>query len=425
MAAVEVAVRPIAYTPRPQFEAFHTRGKRWTVIVAHRRAGKTVACVMDLITRALATSKTDARYAYIAPYYSQAKAVAWDYLKRYSQPVARKYSESELSVELVNGSRIRLFGADNPDALRGMYLDGVVLDEFADMRPTIWGEVIRPLLSDRRGWAVFIGTPKGRNVFYDIHVQAQTDDDWLSLVLKASETGLLPEDELRDARKSMTEAQYEQEFECSFEAAVQGAIYAKELGWCRHQGRIKSVPYDPLKLVFTAWDIGYGDATAIWFVQPIDGQVRVIDYYEDHGEPVTHYLQILKSKGYRYDTAILPHDSETNGKFATGKSIADVVRGAGFGVKVVKNNNSVEHGINQARLLFARCHFDQERTKAGVEALQNYQWDYNARLDEFKPTPLHNWASHGADAFRYLALGLDVNADNPWKPIKYSDKGIV
>lgn len=424
MAAAANAVRSVDYVPRRQFAEFHGRSQRWAVIVAHRRAGKTVACVMDLITRALATSKTDARYAYIAPYYSQAKAVAWDYLKRYSRDVAVKYSESELSVELITGSRIRLFGADNPDALRGMYLDGVVLDEFADMRPALWGEVIRPLLSDRKGWAVFIGTPKGRNVFYDIHVQAANDPDWMSLTLRASDTGLIPEDELADARKSMTESQYEQEFECSFEAAVQGAIYAKELAVVRMQGRIKSVPYDPTKLVFTAWDLGYGDSTAIWFVQQIDGRVRVIDYHEDSGEPVTSYLQVLKAKGYKYDTAILPHDAETNGKYATGKSIADVIRGAGFGIKVLKNTNSVEHGINQARLFFPKCDFDLERTKAGLEALQHYQWDYNARLDELKPTPLHNWASHGADAWRYLALGLEAS-DGKWKAIKYDSRGIV
>lgn len=424
MAAAADAVRSVDYVPRTQFTEFHERGKRWAVIVAHRRAGKTVACVMDLITRALATSKPDARYAYIAPYYSQAKAVAWDYLKRYSRDVALKYSESELSVELLNGSRIRLFGADNPDALRGMYLDGVVMDEFADMRPTLWGEVIRPLLSDRRGWAVFIGTPKGRNVFYDIHVKAANDPEWLSVTLRASDTGLIPADELADAKKSMTDSQYEQEFECSFEAAVQGAIYAKELAIVRMQGRIKSVPYDPGKLVWTAWDLGYGDSTAIWFVQQIDNRVRVIDYHEDHGEPVTHYLQVLKSKGYKYDTAILPHDAESTGKFATGKSIADVIRGAGFGAKVLKNNNSIEHGINQARLFMPKCDFDAERTKAGLEALQHYQWDYNARLGELKPTPLHNWASHGADAWRYLALGLE-QSENAWKPIKYDGRGIV
>lgn len=381
---------------------------------------------MDLITRALATSKKDARYAYIAPYYGQAKAVAWDYLKRYSLQVAAKFSESELSVELKNGSRIRLFGADNPDALRGMYLDGVVMDEFADMRPSLWGEIIRPLLSDRKGWAVFIGTPKGRNVFWDIYDKAKSDADWLSLTLKASETGLIDAEELADARKSMTEAQYEQEFECSFEAAIVGAIYAKELGWARNQDRIGDVPYDPGRLVWTAWDIGYGDATAIWFAQLIDSRIRIIDYYESNGEQIAHYLSLLKSKGYQYDTAILPHDADTNGKFATGRSIAQQVRENGFGVKVLRNDTSLENGINEARKVFPRCHFDKIKTRAGVEALQHYRWDYNQRLDELKPTPVHDWASHAADAFRYLAVGMDTSSKDDWnKKIQYSNKGIV
>lgn len=426
MAAAEDLARPVAaYHERPQFNDFHRRDKRWTVIVAHRRAGKTVACVMELITRALATSKTAARYAYIAPFYSQAKAVAWDYLKRYAAPVAAKFSESELSVDLVNGSRVRLFGADNPDALRGMYLDGVVLDEFADMRPSLWGEVIRPLLSDRRGWAVFIGTPKGRNVFFDIYDKARNDPDWFCLTLKASETGLIAGEELADARKSMTEAQFEQEFECSFEAAIVGAIFAKELKRARDTQRIARVPHEPAQLVSTAWDIGFGDSTAIWFFQWVGPELRIIDYYECCGEPITHYLGVLKGRGYNYDTHWLPHDAEHK-QLATGTSIVEIVRENGFRAQVVPNM-PLEHGINQARLVLGKSWFDEERCKAGLEALIHYQWDYNKRLDEVKPTPLHNWASHGADAFRYLALIAEKARPNDgWsKPLKYDSRGII
>ena len=146
----------IPYSPRDAFKKFHRRSERWACLVAHRRAGKTVACINDLIRRAFAESKTEARYAYIAPFYSQAKSIAWDYLLKFSEPVRVNANASELWVELLNGARIRLFGADNPDALRGLYLDGVILDEYADMRPRVWGEIIRPLLADREGWAVFI-----------------------------------------------------------------------------------------------------------------------------------------------------------------------------------------------------------------------------------------------------------------------------
>jgi len=158
--------------------------------------------------------KEDGRYAYVAPYYAQSKTIAWDYLVRFSQPVLKRANQSELWVELMNGARIRLFGADNPDALRGLYLDGVVLDEYADMKPSIFGAVLRPLLSDRKGWATFIGTPKGHNAFWEVYNNATQDKSWYVKVLRASQTGLLEQSELDDAAKNMTQDQYLQEFEC-------------------------------------------------------------------------------------------------------------------------------------------------------------------------------------------------------------------
>lgn len=431
MASAEITARSVGYTPRPQFLGFHNRDKRWAVIVAHRRAGKTVACIMELLTRALATSKAQARYAYIAPFREQAKTVAWEYLKHYAASVVKDptkdFRESDLEVRLFNGSTVRLFGADNPNALRGMYLDGVVMDEYADMRPSLWGEVIRPTLSDRKGWAVFIGTPRGRNSFYEIVYGKQdepnkpgaiSDPDWYYSCLKASETGLLPESELADARKTMSENQYMQEYECSFDAAVIGAVYAKELLQARGAVRITSVPYDATKLVNTAWDIGYGDATAIWFYQLVGDEIRVIDYYEDELESAAFYAGKLKSKEYAYDTAYLPHDA-SNGQSATGHSFADVLRGMGFKA-VVGARLGLEEGINSTRLIFPRCRFDEIRCRSGLDALQNYRWDYNVRMGELKPTPVHNWASHGADAFRQLAVTVKKSGmDRRMAPIKY------
>jgi phage terminase large subunit len=411
------------YSPRTHFEGFRNRDKRWSVIVAHRRAGKTVACIRDLLTRALATKKTAARFAYIAPYYSQAKQTAWDYLKLYSRDLAAKVSESELSVELFNGSRIRLYGADNPDALRGIYLDGCVMDEFADMRPSVWGEIIRPLLADRKGWAVFIGTPKGRNAFFELYQAAKDDPDWFALVLRASETGLIDAAELADAKKAMSDSQYEQEFECSFEAAIIGSVYGKDITRARSNGRIGRVPWEPSKLVFTAFDIGYGDSTAIWFWQVMGNEPRFIDFYESNGEPITHYLGVLKRKEYNYDTLWLPHDAETNGKFATGKSIAEIVRENGFKVRIAPNL-SLEEGINQGRLLLARALIDEKLCTAGIEALASYRWDYNERLDELKSIPVHDWASHASDAWRYAAVSMRV-ADQKPKAIKYDLRGYV
>lgn len=206
------------YQPRDQFMPFHDRTQRWSCIVAHRRAGKTVGAICDIINAALSTKKQAARYAYIAPFLVQAKDIAWQYLKEYTQEIRKAANESELWVELHNGARIRIYGADNPDRLRGIYLDGVVLDEPADMRADFFPLVIRPLLADRRGWCVWIGTPKGQDRFYQLHRMSLTSPDWFGMVLKASESGLLNDSELSDAKAAMSEEQFRQEFECDFTA---------------------------------------------------------------------------------------------------------------------------------------------------------------------------------------------------------------
>lgn len=407
------------FEPRAAFAPFHERSQRWTCIVAHRRAGKTVATVADLLTCALATTKANARYAYIAPYHAQAKAIAWDYLKRFSAGVAVKVSEAELSVELPNAARVRLYGADNPDSLRGLYLDGVVLDEYGDMRPNVWGEIIRPLLADRKGWAVFIGTPRGKNHFWEIHQQSQRPE-WLSLQLKASLTGLIDSAELADAAAQMTPEQYAQEFECEFEVPALGAIYANEMGRAKSDKRIASVPYDPALLVDTAWDLGIGDSTAIWFYQAVRGEVHAIDYYENHGQPITHYLSELASKPYKYGKHHVPHDAEGR-ELGTGKSIADLMKGANYWPTIVPKLG-LEAGINATRVLFPRVWFDETKCKAGLDCLMNYRRSFNARLGEFKDEPVHDWASHGADAFRYLAVAYS-ETNKPDRPLKYRNLG--
>ncbi len=411
------------YRPRPYFQGYHARDKRWACIVAHRRAGKTVATVFDLLTCALATSKQNGRYAYIAPYYSQAKNVAWDYLKRFAAPIAAKISESELSVELHNGSRVRLFGADNPDALRGIYLDGVVLDEYGDQRPTVWGEIIRPLLTDRKGWATWIGTPKGRNHFYDIREQARNNPDWMYVELRASETNALDPAELADAKRTMTDAQYKQEFECAFDVPALGAIYAKEYEKAREDRRIGNVPYDPLLQVSTHWDLGIGDSTAIWFAQRHGAEVRLIDYYEANGMPLDHYVSVLKAKPYVYSEDWLPHDAQAR-ELTSGKSAQEILMALGRKVRITPKL-SLEDGINAARMVWPRCWFDESKTARGLECLQNYRRELNEKLGEFRSTPVHDWASHGADGFRYMAVSIDRTGSRNLQPIRYNTAGIV
>ena len=402
----------IDYRPRPQSIAYHDRAERWACTVAHRRFGKTVREINELVKQAVTCTKPNPRFAYLAPYYAQAKAIAWDYLKQYSRPLlAGKPMESELSVELVNGARIRLFGADNPDALRGLYLDGVVLDEYGDMRPTVWGEIIRPLLADRQGWASFIGTPKGKNHFHALAQMAKNSPDWFYQELKASETGIVLASELDDARRQMTPEQYAQEFECAFDVPALGAIYGAEIAQARTDNRICSVPYDRAALVHTAWDLGVGDDTCIWFWQSVGREIRLIDYYSNRGQPVTHYLSVLQARGYDYGMHAVPHDAAARERWSTG-TMTQIAEEQGFRMTVLPRED-VEQGINAARMLFSRCWFDETKCADGLDALMNYRREYAEKLGQFKPTPLHDWASHGADAFRYLAMSIERASAKP------------
>lgn len=402
----------IPYTPRPQFAEFHSRTQRWSCIVAHRRAGKTVACINDLIKAAITCTKPDPRFAYIAPFYTQAKDVAWQYLKKFALCIpGSEANESELRVDLPNGGRIRLYGADNYDRMRGLYLDGVVLDEFADMNPRVWPEVIRPALSDRQGWATFIGTPKGRNGFYDIWAGnpetgwagATQSDTWFSLMLKASETGFVAAEELADAQVAMSPEQYAQEYECSFDAAIIGAYYGKDISALEAEGRIMQVPWERGLAVDTAWDLGIGDATAVWFFQVMGREIRVIDYYEINNQGLEETVRVLLAKPYIYGTHYMPHDIAIR-ELISGTSRRDTIEGLGlYNINVGVRADPAER-INAVRMMLPSCVFDDKATLYGREVLKNYRREWDDKRKTFRSTPLHDWSSHGADAFGEFAV---------------------
>ena len=420
----------IPYAPRRLQKAVHAAlaRHRFVVLVTHRRWGKTVLAVNHLIKGALTCRKPRPRYGFIAPTYTQGKATAFDYCTHYSEPVPeRRVNQSELRVDFPNGSQVRLYGADNPDSLRGLYFDGVVLDEYGLHQAQTFSEVIGPTLVDRGGSALFLGTPNGKNQFYDIaqhaqREQAQGNPDWFFAEYRASQTGLLDAAYLDAARAVMTSDEYAQEFECSFEASVKGAIYAKELEAARHDGRITDVPADPTLPVDTDWDLGIGDAMSIWFSQTVkgSGQVRLIDYYEATGEGFPHYVQVLAQKRYTYGTHWAPHDIAVR-ELGSGKSRLDVAAGLGLRFKITPRMSSgtaqeVEDGIHAVRLFLPRCWFDQTKCRVGLEALSAYRRDYNARLDEFKATPVHDHASHAADALRGLAVRHHLPTTTPAFP---------
>lgn len=404
------------YDPRPLQLYLHQAVRRFSVILCHRRFGKTVFALNEMIDRGMRNERKNPQYAYIAPTYGQAKRVAWDYLKEYTKNIpGATINESELRVDiprLGRGDRVRfmLLGAENPNSIRGMYLDGCLLDEYADMFPEIWTQVIRPALSDREGWAIFIGTPKGNNHFYDIFKIAKKlmndgDPDWFAAVYKASETGILPQKELDAAKATMSPEEYEQEYECSFTAALTGAYYAKEMAAAAREGRICSVPYDKAIGVSTFWDLGISDYMSIWFGQFVGREVHLIDYIEDTGKDIPHYCKILKEKPYIYDMHNLPHDGGAR-ELGTGKTREEQIRILLGNRTIVHPKQGLQDGINASRTLISRCWFDAKKCEYGIEALTSYQKKWDSKNAVFLNTPLHNWASHGSDGFRNLAMSL-------------------
>ena len=399
------------YQPREPQKEIHKaiKDNRWTIAVCHRRMGKTVLAVNQLIHSALNCTRESPQLAYIAPTYSQAKRIAWQYLVDYTRPLGGVANVSELRVDFM-GRRISLYGADSPDALRGIYLDGVVIDEYGDVHPSLFTEVLRPALSDRLGWALFIGTPKGSNHFKELRDFADdpSNDGWILKEFKASETGLIPEAELKDAKKAMGESKYNQEFQISFDSPIIGSYYGELIKDLGDKNHIREIPTEASTAKFTAWDLGMSDSTSIWVAETIGGEIRVMDYYEASGESLDHYVGWLKEKGYMDYTHIMPHDVAVR-ELQTGKSRYEFLSEAGLNMDICPKHG-VEDGIQGVRKMLPNTFFNKQTTKHGVECLRNYRRVFNDKLNVFQEKPKHDWASHGSDAFRYLAMGMDTSS---------------
>jgi len=300
-----------------------------------------------------------------------------------------------------------------------------VLDEYADMDPRVWSEIIRPALADRQGWAVFIGTPRGRNSFFELWRRSRTEDGWFSLMLKASETGLIAESELALARRDLSEEQYAQEFECSFDAAVIGSYYGKLMFRAEQEQRIAGVPYEPAAMVWTAWDLGIRDATAIWFAQVVGREIRIIDYYESSGVDLGHYVRELNARPYVYAGHIVPHDAQAR-ELGTGKSRLEVLESLGLRNITLAPLHRLEDGINAVRVFLPKCWFDEKNCQRGIDALKLYRSDFDDKLQALRPGPIHDWTSHAADAFRYLAMTLDRRVPSGfYRRIEYAQLGMA
>ena len=414
----------IPYKPREHQLKVHELldGKRFAVVVAHRRFGKTVAALNHLIREAVLNEKETPRYAYIAPTYGQAKRVAWDYLVKYTTPLGGTNNISELRVDFW-GRRIQLYGSDNPDSLRGQFFDGVIIDEVGDQNPKIWTDIVRPALTDRKGWCLFIGTPKGHNHFKELRDRAEKEEGWGLLEFKASETGVVDETELKAAKNEMGEDKYRQEFECSFDAAVEGSYYGQMLNELEDKKHMQEIPREELSRTFTAWDLGMGDSTSIWVAQLVGTEVRLIDYYENHGVGLDHYVKWIKDNDYSKAEHILPHDVRVR-ELGTGKSRLEMLEDSGLQVKIAPRMG-LDDGIQAVRRLLPRCWFNVPKVQNGLNCLRNYRRDYDEKRKIFYERPLHDWSSHGSDSFRYLALGLDEGHSTWSKPINQTPKWIV
>jgi len=417
-----VTVVDIGYKPRAWQSEAHRRKRRWSVLVWHRGAGKTAWALAELVHEALRLPPTPAdprRFAYVAPLRVQAQDVAWNRLIAHVAALPGvAQNKAELSVTLPNGALIQLYGADNPDRIRGVTLDGVVLDEVAQMPPTMFREVLLPALSrlGREGWCVWIGTPKGRNAFWDVYAATlqrmeTTPAEAYAEMRTVHQTGGISPAALHSARAQMTPEEFAQEFECSFQAAIVGSYYGTEIAQAEAEGRITRVPYDPRLPVTTAWDLGIGDSTVIWALQRNGREVRWIDCIEGSGVGLDWYAAELAKRPYKLTETVLPHDAEAR-ELISGKSRIETLRALGLPRCRVLPRLAVEDRINALRLLLPASVFDGERCARGLEALRQYRRAWDDRGQVFRPHALHDWTSHFADAAGYAALGLKAAADS-------------
>lgn len=409
----------IPYDPRPHQRAAFSQLKRFNVLVWHRRAGKTVFAVNWLIRQALSCSLNNPRTAYLAPQYKQAKRIAWQYVKDYTAPIpGMGYLEQELRAVFPGGAELWLLGADNPDALRGLYLDAVVLDEVAMMAPRTWGEIVRPALADRGGGALMIGTPFGMaNQFHEFYNRAADLEGWTRSLLTVLDTDAINPAELVSLEAEMRPEEWQQEMLCSFSAAVRGAFYAEAMQVAEREGRITRVPHDPLLQVHTSWDLGIANRTVVWLWQVSGAENRAIKCLAFSGMGLPEIIAQLRALPYNWGEHYAPHDAQVR-ELGSGKSRVEMAAALGMRWTVVPQVG-LQSGIDSTRAMLGRCWFDKEGCKDGLEALRLYRTEYDEDHRVYSTKPLHDWTSDFADSVRMFAVSQQGKGGN-WGTIDYS-----
>lgn len=393
-------------------------GKR-AVGVWHRRAGKDD---VFLHWSAIAAHKRIGTYWHMLPVYKQARKAIWDAVNPHTGkrrideafPVSLRETtrNDEMFIRFKNGSTWQLVGSDTYNSVVGSPPCGVVFSEYALAKPAAW-DYIRPILAENGGWAAFIYTARGENHGFELYEMARNNPSWFCERLTVDDTRAIGPEIIAEERASgMAEEMIQQEYYCSFTASLVGSYYGKLIE--ESQDRITSVPYEPSLPVLTFWDLGIGDSTAIWFCQLVSGEIRVIDFYENHGYPLSHYHEVLQKKGYRYEYDGVPHDAKVR-ELGSGRTRVETLVDLGRNPRLVPSHK-VEDGINAVRQVLPRCWFDAAKCAKGLKALKHYQkeWDEDKRC--FKDAPLHDWTSHAADAFRYLAMDVHEKTKPAPKP---------
>lgn len=421
--AIQTTLPADGWVPRwYQFSYWKYRragGKR-AVLVLPRRHGKDHLCLNDMAFSAL--TERVGSYYYVMPYQMQARRIIWNgidkggrkFMDAFPRELVERKSDAEMRLHLKNGSIFQLVGGDDPDKLVGANPVGVVFSEFSLTNPLCW-KLIAPILAENEGWATFNGTPRGKNHFWRMHLDAQARSDrWFHQYQNAADLRVLTKEQIRELRDELKdEALFQQEVFCSFESPLQGAYFATQFKFIDRNKRVASVPIEPRAPVHTAWDLGVDDSTAIWFFQTIGREIRIIHYLENSGEGLPYYATQLKEFSDRtlcvYGEHYAPHDINFR-EIGTGRSRIETAKSLGIRFRPVKKLAKAD-AIEACRNVFPSCYFDSDSTERGVDCLRNYRKKWDETRMVFQNQPLHDWASHGADAFQTLAVGLGRSID--------------
>lgn len=432
----EVTV-PHNFKPRdyqlPLLKAIDAGYKR-AVQVWHRRSGKEKTDLAGIVSKKM--MERVGSYYYVFPEFAQGRKVIWDgadkegfrFIDHFPKSLlVGKPNDTEMKLRYKNGSLFQVVGSDRFDAVMGVNPVGMVFSEYSLQDPSCWG-YFRPILAENDGWAIFNFTPRGENHAYDLYELAKSDPEkWFTSLLTVDDTKAISQEILDQEQKEYirlegNDATFRQEYYCDFSVPIAGAYYADNIRMLYRQGQVSNVSYEPRFLVDTWWDLGINDRMSIWFTQTIGTELRVIDFLEDSGKGLIHYIARMKEKAYQYGRHTAPHDIEVR-ELTSGKSRRDTAENLGITFNVAPKL-SLSDGIDACRNIFTSCWFDKTKCKEGLNALKNYRKQYDEKRKTYLNQPYHDWSSNAADAFRTLAVSYELKRQGITEPIpdKYQRK---